>query len=252
MNLNILNRKRKVYSKSARIRRAFTLIELLVVMAIIGILAGLLFPALGRASSKSKQIKCASNMKQIGLGMLMYMDDFDGRLPRTGQETMNTNEMFIHKIHSYVGNSESIRLCPADPTRMERLRNRGASYILNDFISVPVIDPFGRVLAPLPKLSQLRQPSATMLLFEVADEYGPTISVDHAHSRTWLNSGWKGVIDDIRPDRHRVGSSNADRTEGYANYLFVDGHVESIHGKEIKRKFDAGINVAHPPELRGN
>ena len=252
MNLKFLSRNRESYSKCAGNQRAFTLIELLVVIAIIGILAGLLFPALGRASSKAKQIKCASNMKQIGLGMLMYMDDFDGRLPRTGQETMNTNEMFIQKIHSYVGNSESIRLCPADPTRMERLRNRGSSYILNDFVSVPVIDPFGRVLAPLPKLSQLRQPSATMLLFEVADEYGPTISVDHAHSRTWLNSGWKGVIDDIRPDRHRVGSSNADRTEGYANYLFVDGHVESIHGKEIKRKFDAGINVAHPPELRGN
>lgn len=252
MNLDTLSLKRESYSTGAGNHHAFTLIELLVVMTIIGILAGLLFPALGRASSKAKQIKCASNMKQIGLGMLMYMDDFDGRLPRTGQETMNTNEMFIQKIHAYVGNSESIRLCPADPTRMERLRNRGSSYILNDFVSVPVIDPFGRVLEPLPKLDQLCQPSATMLLFEVADEYGPTTSVDHAHSRTWLNSGWKGVIDDIRPDRHRVGGSNADRTEGYANYLFVDGHVESIHGREIKRQFDAGINVAQPPEFREN
>lgn len=243
-------RTRNPRPNPAQIHCAFTLIELLVVIAIIGILASMLLPALGKASAKAKQIKCASNMKQIGLGLIMYADDFEGRIPKTGQETQNTNEMFIRKILPYVGQSDRIRLCPADPTRSDRLENGGTSYILNDYIAVPLIGPFGQVLAPLPKLDQLRNPSETMLLFEVADEYGPIISVDHAHARTWRTSGWEGIIDDIRPDRHRTGAANSDRTDGSANYLFADGHVESIAGHEIKRQFDAGINMAQPPEFR--
>jgi prepilin-type N-terminal cleavage/methylation domain-containing protein/prepilin-type processing-associated H-X9-DG protein len=61
--------------------RGFTLIELLVVIAIIAILAAILFPVFARAREQARKSACASNMKQIALGMLMYADDYDQLLP---------------------------------------------------------------------------------------------------------------------------------------------------------------------------
>jgi prepilin-type N-terminal cleavage/methylation domain-containing protein/prepilin-type processing-associated H-X9-DG protein len=61
--------------------RGFTLIELLVVIAIIAILAAILFPVFARARENARRASCMSNLKQIGLGMMMYMQDYDGNFP---------------------------------------------------------------------------------------------------------------------------------------------------------------------------
>ena len=67
--------------KVPRLNKGFTLIELLVVIAIIGILAGILLPVLSRARESARSTQCASNVKQIGMGLIMYANENSEAFP---------------------------------------------------------------------------------------------------------------------------------------------------------------------------
>jgi prepilin-type N-terminal cleavage/methylation domain-containing protein/prepilin-type processing-associated H-X9-DG protein len=217
-------------------RRAFTLIELLVVIAIIGILAGLLLPALSRAQAKGRQTGCLNNMRQIGLAMRFYADDNEGLFPTTTHGA-STNASWIYQLADYVGNVDRIRLCPADPKAELRIAAKASSFTQNEYTSVDLTDPFGHALESHRNVDSLPCPSETMTTFEISDAAGVNTFNDHTHSRNW-HLGWSSVTADIQPDRH--GTS--------ANYLFADTHVESIPSARLKARIDAGDNFAKPPK----
>jgi len=118
----------------------FTLIELLVVIAIIAILAAILFPVFAQAREKARSISCLSNEKQIGLGVKMYIQDYDeqnmfhwygpvGVTVNVPAYPGNTFQTWMEVVNPYVKNSQ-IWICPSSPKSLTDFTNSCAGAVL--------------------------------------------------------------------------------------------------------------------------
>jgi len=132
---------RKEHRTSARRAPAFTLIELLVVVAIIGILAAMLLPAMSRGKTKAYNTVCINQLRQLGAATRLYAEDNDNRMPKAEIlptmpiDPQNPLPRICDVLGPYVGkagggtNSAAVCRCPSDNLKM--FERQGSSYEWN-------------------------------------------------------------------------------------------------------------------------
>jgi prepilin-type N-terminal cleavage/methylation domain-containing protein len=113
--------KSKIRNPKKDLARAFTLIELLVVIAIIAILAGILLPVLGKAKQRVQMVNCLNNLHQIGLGILMYVDDNGATFPPGHSQQFNQNAPFMHIANNLGGKDPQPAFQLGNPMASNRL-----------------------------------------------------------------------------------------------------------------------------------
>jgi prepilin-type N-terminal cleavage/methylation domain-containing protein/prepilin-type processing-associated H-X9-DG protein len=215
-------------------RCGFTLIELLVVIAIIAILAAILFPVFAKAREKARQTACLSNLKQLGLGVMQYVQDYDETFPYSRYYDSQGNMVpWPVAIYPYV-KSAGVFKCPSNPAANSTILNGTPNVALG----IPAI-PYSYVA-------------------NGGDNQGTQASGgDHFFGgpRPLINAGYGLTVSDASIDipaqciaigetNSHVGSTPArqdpdywdncedTKTQGHtglSNFLFCDGHAKALH-----------------------
>ena len=118
-----------------RMRTGFTLIEVLAVVAIIGILAAILLPALARAREQARRASCMSNLSQIGMALHMYAVEHEGAFPWSGGN--GDARCLLSTVPEYVTDPR-IFACPSSSNAFEPKRNEDADQPLNTYLREPM------------------------------------------------------------------------------------------------------------------
>ena len=244
-----------VFSRARRASRSgFTLVELLVVIAIISILAAILFPVFGRARENARRSSCQSNLKQVGLGLAQYTQDYDERLPMrvfypggssawdpglgnySSSDAIKKNRddnSWRSVIQPYL-KSTQVLVCPSNLDNVKETYDAGVmrSYAGNWNYGGGADDTTGQGYFngtgdPGVALSEIAAPAQLIGIVEMWHTPYVTFNVDK-NSQAYSDSGTGGR--DWPAGAAAGGYANflfAGHL-GTGNYLFADGHVKSL------------------------
>jgi prepilin-type N-terminal cleavage/methylation domain-containing protein/prepilin-type processing-associated H-X9-DG protein len=229
-------------------KKGFTLIELLVVIAIIAILAAILFPVFAKAREKARQSTCSSNLKQLGLSMLMYAQDYDEKLcvyyvPASGSTPAGYQWhlcLLVPYIGTQTGKSSAgqaqataidaekmgVFRCPsANPNYMNGhgvgLANGYTQYGVNSIIAANSQSPTTKWVSPS---------SSFMLADASVPQIKPPGTVQY-----------NCAISKKTPGADNKNGFGARHSDG-VNVSFCDGHVKWVKMESIPESTDTGNN----------
>jgi len=208
------------------LKKGFTLIELLVVIAIIAILAAILFPVFAKVREKARQITCASNLKQIGLGIMQYSQDNDEKQPYVFGNDGKPDTTWCTLVMPYI-KSAGVFKCPDDT--YSRGANDKDSTGTDIVGKAPEVDSYSLVLpwgdwdgnwgASRSGLASITSPASTIMLAERWNGY-------HFTKVGWAQDVWCDNGEYLRGQSG--GPAGATAHTGLSNYLFCDGHVKGM------------------------
>ncbi|MGM0492379.1 MAG: DUF1559 domain-containing protein [Armatimonadota bacterium] len=222
-------------------RRGFTLIELLVVIAIIAILAAILFPVFARAREKARQTSCLSNVKQLALGAMMYVQDYDetyppslcAPVPGTNPVLTALTSFSAHdQIFPYVNNLQ-IYTCPSGPGGSLHSGNYGFNEALCRDL---------RTGGTAVKMANVRAPADVFFFMDSGPYMVKKYDVTHPRGSFWYLPGtWDESLDPdgVGVGSHQLsGSSRSDYMSGRhnlgLNIGFADGHAKWLSGQYVR------------------
>ncbi len=197
-------------------RRGFSLVELLVTILIIVALAAIALPVSRSLMARSQTLNCAGNLRQIGMATMMYAGDNQMTLPSTSHQ--RGGKSWTLTLQPYASGTITFK-CAND-----RNKRRVYTYVINDFLTA---FPAGADHLNFSILARIERPDATFMFAEAAVSH----SGDHFHFAPYFGGP-------VPPEafEHQV---EMDMHGNEANYLFADGHVETLTRKEVLNRLAA-------------